>query len=195
MGNGQEAPVRAYRLRFRKSGLARFLSHRDLMRVFRRALRRAECPLSLTRGFNPHPRIRIRPASALGVVLLSAVLEIVLEDEWNPEKLVESLSSTLPPGLRILEARLLPSVRAAPVTAMTWRFLRVPEPAEFGEIDMPEGMAIEREDEQAVRITVRGAPGTDPPGARALAALLAPEEAERSFMKVELVSIQFEDGI
>ncbi|MEK7852195.1 MAG: TIGR03936 family radical SAM-associated protein, partial [Planctomycetota bacterium] len=43
------------RVRFTKLGDIRFISHHDLMKVFERAIRRANIPVSMTQGFNPHP--------------------------------------------------------------------------------------------------------------------------------------------
>src|ERR1700756_418971 len=45
------------RIRFRKDGDLRFVSHHDLMRSFERMLRRAGLPFRSTSGFNPKPRL------------------------------------------------------------------------------------------------------------------------------------------
>ena len=45
------------RIRFRKGGDLRLVSHHDLMRVFERMLRRADLPFHSTSGFNPKPRL------------------------------------------------------------------------------------------------------------------------------------------
>ncbi|MDD5771327.1 MAG: DUF2344 domain-containing protein, partial [Candidatus Omnitrophica bacterium] len=37
---------------FSKKGLMRYISHLDLMRLFTRAMRRAELPLKMTEGFS-----------------------------------------------------------------------------------------------------------------------------------------------
>ena len=49
------------RMQYRKEGSARYISHLDLMRVFRRAFARAEVPLSFSQGFNPHPYLNVLP--------------------------------------------------------------------------------------------------------------------------------------
>ena len=43
------------RLLMKKEGLAKYISHLDLMRTMRRAFVRAEIPLRHSEGFNPHP--------------------------------------------------------------------------------------------------------------------------------------------
>lgn len=45
----------AIRVRFKKEGRARYISHLDLNRLMQRALRRARIPVWRTQGFNPHP--------------------------------------------------------------------------------------------------------------------------------------------
>jgi len=46
-----------FRIRFRKVGDLRLLSHHDLMRTFERMLRRAGLPFRSTEGFHPKPRM------------------------------------------------------------------------------------------------------------------------------------------
>ncbi|MBU4304660.1 MAG: TIGR03936 family radical SAM-associated protein [Candidatus Omnitrophica bacterium] len=54
------------RVRFMKTGLMRYISHLDFVRLMHRVLRRAEIPYALTCGFNRHPKIKFGPALKLG---------------------------------------------------------------------------------------------------------------------------------
>ena len=45
------------RVRFTKRGKVRFLSHRDLARVWERALRRAGIRVAYSEGFSPRPKV------------------------------------------------------------------------------------------------------------------------------------------
>lgn len=56
-----------YRAFFSKKGKARFLSHRELVDLVRRALRRTGLPLSFSRGFHPQPRISMAPPLSVGM--------------------------------------------------------------------------------------------------------------------------------
>src|ERR1700749_5052019 len=69
------------RLRFRKDGSLRWLSHHDLLRTFERMLRRAELPFHSTQGFNPHPRLVFALSLPLGVVGRAEVAELELDEE------------------------------------------------------------------------------------------------------------------
>ena len=44
------------RLRFSKHGKVRFTSHRDVARMWERALRRASLPVAYSEGFSPRPK-------------------------------------------------------------------------------------------------------------------------------------------
>ena len=63
----EETPPVRYRFMYRKSGRARFLSHREVTNTFCRALRRSVLPLRFSAGFHPHPRLSLGPALAVGM--------------------------------------------------------------------------------------------------------------------------------
>jgi radical SAM-linked protein len=96
------------RLRFRKDGALRWLSHHDLLRTFERILRRSTLPFRSTQGFNPHPRIVFALSLPLGVVGRSEVVEIELDERIDPEELRHRLQAQCPEGLAILEACRIP---------------------------------------------------------------------------------------
>ena len=104
-----QAPVhRRYRFTFSKTGDARFLSHRQVMDAFERVLRAAALPVHYTEGFNPHIRLSMGPALALGH---EAAAEIFDVDCTAPitDAHRERVNSLLPDGVKILDARpLLP---------------------------------------------------------------------------------------
>ncbi len=104
-----EAPLRIrYRIRFKKSGLLRWISHRDLARLWERMLRRAALRLSMTEGFHPKPRVSFPSALALGVEGLDEVVEIELAEEMSPVDLLKRLVSDHQPGLAIASVCRLP---------------------------------------------------------------------------------------
>ena len=48
------------RLRYSKLGKVRWTSHRDVARMWERALRRAEVPVAYSEGFSPRPKLSLR---------------------------------------------------------------------------------------------------------------------------------------
>ena len=82
----------------------RFISHLDLMRLFMRALRRADLPIKMTEGFNPHPKLSIKRALKLGVESDNEEAVIVLKELISPEEFKERLQKQLPQGIQIKSA-------------------------------------------------------------------------------------------
>jgi hypothetical protein len=70
-------PVDKARIRFRKSGALRLLSHHDLMRTFERLLRRSQLPFHRSQGFHPKPRLIFALSLPLGVVGCEEVAVVV----------------------------------------------------------------------------------------------------------------------
>lgn len=114
------------RLRFTKLGKVRFTSHRDLARVWERALRRARLPLATTEGFSPRPKLHFGLALSTGYESLGEYLDVDLAEgaTVDPDALADRLSPVLPPGIDVLAAaevdRRTASLQQA-VTSCTWR--------------------------------------------------------------------------
>ncbi|NQT96068.1 MAG: DUF2344 domain-containing protein [Candidatus Omnitrophica bacterium] len=79
----------------------RYISHLDLMRLFQRAVRRADFRLYLTKGFSPRPLIRIKNALKLGLVGKDQEAEFILEESLEPDEFNKRLSEQLPDGIEI----------------------------------------------------------------------------------------------
>ena len=95
------------RVKYRKGEEVKFISHRDLMRAFQRALRRAGLPVAYSQGFNPHMKISWGNALKVGAVSDSEFAEIQFDGWVKPNELKEVLNHHLPGGLEILEANLV----------------------------------------------------------------------------------------
>ena len=104
-----EAPLRIrYRIRFSKTDLLRWISHRDLARLWERLIRRAQLKPSMTEGFHPKPRIGFPSALALGVESHDEVVELDLAEEPTPQELLQKLADDKQPGLSIISVAKLP---------------------------------------------------------------------------------------
>ena len=106
-------PVQRLRLRYAKRGRLRFTSHRDIARVFERALRRAEVPMAFSAGFSPHPKVSWVGAAATGVASEAEYVEIALAERREPEDIRRALDASLPDGIDLLEV-----VEAEPGTSL-----------------------------------------------------------------------------
>lgn len=95
------------KIKYRKGEEVKFISHRDLMRAFQRAVRRADLPVAYSQGFNPHMKISWGQALKVGATSEGEFAEIHLEGWLKPQELKDALSRQLPKGLEILEAFLV----------------------------------------------------------------------------------------
>src|SRR3954471_4531783 len=112
-------PLDKVRIRFRKSGDLRLVSHLDLMRSLERLLRRAALPFRRTEGFHPTPRLVLAQSLPLGVVGHHEVLELELTEEIEPNEVLRRLREQAPPGIEFLSARRIPvNVTARPRRAV-----------------------------------------------------------------------------
>jgi radical SAM-linked protein len=96
--------VQRIRLQYAKRGRLRFTSHRDIARVFERAVRRAGLPIAHSAGFSPHPKISWVGAAPTGVASEAEYVEVGLTAERVVEDVARDLDAVLPPGLDIVEA-------------------------------------------------------------------------------------------
>lgn len=86
---------------FTKRGAIKYISHLDLMRLFGRALRRADFPLKMSEGFTPRPKLSIARALKLGLESDHEEAKIVLREGMRPEDFKERLQKQLPLGIEI----------------------------------------------------------------------------------------------
>jgi radical SAM-linked protein len=90
---------------FTKQGSMRFISHLDLMRLFMRAMRRAELPVKMTEGFNPHPRLSMKRALKLGVESEHEEASVVLQRRVEDQDFKNRLQRQLPEGIEVKDAK------------------------------------------------------------------------------------------
>ena len=95
------------RSRFHKKDDMIFISHLDLIRVFERAIRRANIPVAYTQGFNPHPIIAFATALGVGVASEGEYIDVKLYDKISSEIFMNKLNSVLPAGLKIIKSKII----------------------------------------------------------------------------------------
>jgi radical SAM-linked protein len=129
------------RVRFAKTGKVRWTSHRDLARVWERAIRRVRLPVAYSEGFSPHPKVHFGLALSTGHESLAEFIDIDL-DESSPAypgvdglpALVGQLTAALPVGVEATAVGVVPpgtpSLQQA-VISCSWRVgIRGATPAE-----------------------------------------------------------------
>ena len=128
------------RLRFAKLGKVRWTSHRDVARMWERALRRVDLPVAYSAGFSPRPKVSFGLALSTGHESVAEYLDVDLDSPQGPcpnggiaeidvADLPARLSPALPVGVDVLAAARIeprtPSLQEA-VTSCTWR-IEVPD--------------------------------------------------------------------
>lgn len=92
------------RLTFSRGREVRYISHLDLMRLWQRAFRRADLPLTYSHGFSPHPKLSLAAPLAIGVTSSAELINVYLNRRISPYFFVKTISKQLPPGIDISEA-------------------------------------------------------------------------------------------
>ena len=92
-----------YVARFEKGGYTKYISHLDLLRVFKRAFKVMGLDIRYSNGYNPHPKMSFAQPLSLGYSSLCEYLEFETLTPHDPESLKEDLAKNLPRDLAITE--------------------------------------------------------------------------------------------
>ena len=92
-------------LKFSKSGYARYTSHLDMLRFFKRAFRKSGIALRYSQGFNPHPRMGFAQPLSLGYAGANELLEFETASEHEAEQILRALDGEMPEGIRIISVQ------------------------------------------------------------------------------------------
>ena len=102
----QDPVASQFRLKYRKGDEIRYTSHLDMIRIFERALRRADIRLVYTQGFHPHPKISYGPSLGVGFMSEAEYLDIHIYPDSDRD-IVRKLNRSLPKGIEVTEAKRL----------------------------------------------------------------------------------------
>ena len=84
---------RRLRLRFSKFGKIRFTSHRDVARMWERALRRGGVRMAYSQGFAPHPLVSFGLALPTGCESMGEYLDLRLDPAEPGDTPVDELAA------------------------------------------------------------------------------------------------------
>ncbi|HHL39721.1 MAG TPA: TIGR03960 family B12-binding radical SAM protein [Deltaproteobacteria bacterium] len=100
-------PLRA-RLRFKKTGPMRFLSHLELVAAVLRAVRRAALPVRYSKGFHPLPKVSFSNPLPVGMESLCEYVDMELDASVAVSSLCARLNAEMPEGIEFTMARVIP---------------------------------------------------------------------------------------
>jgi len=92
---------------YRVTGDLRFISHHDTLRLFRRALARADIPVRFSEGFNPHQRMTIPLPRPVGVSSEAEAIVIETDKAIDPADALQRLQAQMPEGIGLQGVRAL----------------------------------------------------------------------------------------
>ena len=84
------------RVKFKKTGNLKYISHLDLVRTMNKIIVRAKLPLWYTEGFNPKPKMVFAAPLSTGVDSLSEFMDLRLTERMDPMLAMEILNKNMP---------------------------------------------------------------------------------------------------
>jgi radical SAM family uncharacterized protein/radical SAM-linked protein len=101
----QANEYKKFKISFSKRGMAKYFGHLEMVKIFLRAIRRAEIPVKYSEGFHPKPNISFEDTLPVGLESLSEIFYLSVNGSVEPSNVVEKLNRHLPEGLRILNCQ------------------------------------------------------------------------------------------
>lgn len=99
-----EPPRSKVRVKYTRGPEVRFATHLDVLRMFGRALRRAEVPVAYSQGHHPHPRISFGPPLPVGMETQADYLDLQCSRPFLPGH-EQALRAAMPPGFGLCEVK------------------------------------------------------------------------------------------
>ena len=90
-------------MKFSKKGYTKYISHLDLLRVFKRAFKVMGLDIKYSQGFNPHPKMGFAQPLSLGYSSVAEYLEFETVGEHDPDEIKTLFTGKLPEDVKILD--------------------------------------------------------------------------------------------
>lgn len=98
-----------YVIKFSKEGTIRYISHLDLLRLFKRSFKRIGIKLQYSQGFNPHPKMSFAQPLSLGYSSSGEYLEFDTAVPYSTDEVLERINSDMPDGISVFSCEEFPS--------------------------------------------------------------------------------------
>lgn len=90
-----------YIIEIRKDGYMKYISHLDMIKLFKNSFKKAGIKLAYSQGFNPHPKMGFAQPLSLGYSSSCEILEFETKDVFQPTEILERLQCSVPKGIEI----------------------------------------------------------------------------------------------
>ena len=98
------------RIKFRKTGIMKFIGHLDVMRYFQKA--RADVEICYSGGFSPHQIMSFAAPLGVGITSNGEYVDIEVHSTGTTAEMLERLNAVMAEGFEIAEYKLLPDTAA-----------------------------------------------------------------------------------
>ena len=102
-------PIFKFRIFYEKREDLRFCSHRNLLNIIYKIVRRSGLPIYYTKGYNPNPKISLCPPLTLGFTGYNEFFDIRLTKKVQESEIIHKLNFNLPNGFHLKKIEFLSS--------------------------------------------------------------------------------------
>ena len=95
--------VMRVRVKFSKVGKVKYVGHLDTMRLFQRAIKVAQLPISYSQGFSPHSLVYFALPLAVGMCSEGEYMDMILQDRVPVDEIKERLQHVMVEGITLNE--------------------------------------------------------------------------------------------
>jgi radical SAM-linked protein len=92
-------------MEIKKDGYMKYISHLDMIKLFRNAFKMSDIKLAYSQGFNPHPKMGFAQPLSLGYSSTCELLEFEVQESIEPAAIIKLLQSNLPKGIEVLNCK------------------------------------------------------------------------------------------
>ncbi|MCL1983066.1 MAG: TIGR03936 family radical SAM-associated protein [Clostridiales bacterium] len=94
-----------YVIELSKGGYMKYISHLDMVRLFKNAFKRAGIRLVYSQGFNPHPKLSLAQPLSLGYSSTCELLEFEIAEDLPPAEILDRMNPMMPKGIELFKCR------------------------------------------------------------------------------------------
>lgn len=116
------------RIKFKKTGIMRYIGHLDVMRYFQKANRRAGVDIAYSAGFSPHQLMSFASPLGLGLTSEGEYLDMEVHSSGSSVSMVRRMNEVMAEGMEVLAFIKLPDqAKAAMASVAAADYILVPE--------------------------------------------------------------------
>ena len=97
--------VNKYVMEIKKDGYIKYISHLDMVKLFKNAFKKAGIGLAYSQGFNPHPKMGFAQPLPLGYSSSCEILEFETKEDMEPDWVLAQIRGAVPEGIAALSCK------------------------------------------------------------------------------------------